>query len=271
MRKQLSRPGFLPMLAGLILSLLMHVTLAQAPQQGSGAAEPLVVATDTAFLPFEFKEDGRYVGFDIDLLDAIAKEMGIRYTLLPMDFANIFPSLADGRAAMAMAGITLTQERERSVDFSDPYFRSGLSLVVADGNTQIKKFDDLADKAVAVKRGTDGAVYVQRVAPQARLVYFQNTDAAFPYLEVAAGRLDALVQDTPNVLYYTRNKGKGFVRVVQSVDTENGFYAIALPKGSPLTPKVNAALRKVIGSGVYAGIYKKWFGVTPDIGGDAIR
>src|SRR5690606_26850059 len=116
------------------------------PGARAAPQEALVVATDTAFLPFEFRENGKYVGFDIDLLDLITHEMGVSYSLLPMDFSNIFASLTEAKADMAIAGITITQDRERSVDFSDPYFRSDISLVVAQENAAIHQFADLADK-----------------------------------------------------------------------------------------------------------------------------
>ncbi|AFK64153.1 glutamine ABC transporter periplasmic protein [Advenella kashmirensis WT001] len=251
---------------GLALAAFTFVMLYSVMPPGARAAraETLVVATDTAFLPFEFRENGKYVGFDMDLLDLITREMGVSYSLLPMDFSNIFANLTAGKVDMAIAGITITQERERSVDFSDPYFRSDISLVVAQGNTDINRFTDLVDKRVGVKRGTEAADYVNRMLPQAKVLYFQNMDAGFPYLEVAAGRLDALVHDTANVRYYSQNKGQGLVRVVDSVATPNNFYAIAMPKDSALTQRVNAALRKAIESGSYATIYRKWFGVAPD-------
>lgn len=234
------------------------------PGARSAQAETLVVATDTAFLPFEFKDNGKYVGFDMDLLDLVAKQMGVSYSLLPMDFSNIFANLTAGKVDMAIAGISITQERERSMDFSDPYFRSDISLVVAQGNTDIRRFGDLAGKQIGLKRGTDAVHYVSRTVPSAKISYFQNMDGGFPYLELVAGRLDALVHDTANVQYYTANKGKGLVKVVDTVVTGNNFYAMAFPKHSALTQRVNAALRETIKSGQYADIYRKWFGVAPD-------
>lgn len=227
-------------------------------------AETLVVATDTAFVPFEFREHGQYVGFDMDLLELIVNDMGVTYTLLPMDFANIFPSLTSGKVDMAIAGITITQDRERSVDFSAPYFHSDISLVVAAENTGIRHFADLAGKRVGLKRGTDAADYIRQTLPQAEVTYFQNMDGDFPYLEVAAGRLDALVHDTPNVRYFSQNQGRGLVKVVDTVATVNNFYAIATPKNSALTQRVNTALHKVIQSEDYINIYRKWFGVLPE-------
>lgn len=245
-----------------LCALMLCVTALTGARQAQ--AQDLVVATDTAYLPFEFKENGKYVGFDMDLLDAITNEMGVSYSLLPMDFSNIFANLAAGKVDMAIAGITITQERERSMDFSEPYFRSDISLVVASDNNDIRRFSDLAGKRIGVKRGTDAADYVSRTLPDAKITYFQNMDVGFPYLEVAAGRLDALVHDSANVRYYSEHNGTGLVKVSDTVTTQNNFYAIAMPKNSALTQRVNAAIRKAIQSGAYATIYQKWFGVAPD-------
>ncbi len=95
-----------------------------------GWAKDLVVATDTAFVPFEFKQGDRYVGFDIDLWDAIAKDMGVTYKLQPMDFNGIIPGLQTHQVDVGIAGITIKDERRRAVDFSDPYYDSGLLLIV---------------------------------------------------------------------------------------------------------------------------------------------
>src|SRR3546814_3569596 len=97
--------------------------------QASRAAD-LVVATDTAFVPFEFKQGDKYVGFDIDMWDAIAKEIGVTYTLQPMDFNGIIPALQTGQVDVALAGITIKDERKKVIDFSDGYYDSGFLLMV---------------------------------------------------------------------------------------------------------------------------------------------
>ena len=154
---------------GLALAAFAFLMLYSVMPPGARAAraETLVVATDTAFLPFEFKENGKYAGFDMDLLDLVTKRMGVSYSLLPMDFSNIFANLTAGKVDMAIAGISITQDRERSMDFSDPYFRSDISLVVAQDNTDIQRFGDLAGKRIGLKRGTDAVEYVSRTVPTA--------------------------------------------------------------------------------------------------------
>ncbi len=124
--------------------------------QGARAAD-LVVATDTAFVPFEFKEGDKYVGFDIDMWDAIAKEIGVTYTLQPMDFNGIIPALQTKQVDVALAGITIKDERKKAIDFSDGYYDSGFLLMVP-ADSAIKGADDLKGKILATKTGTSATV-----------------------------------------------------------------------------------------------------------------
>lgn len=93
-------------------------------------AADLIVATDTAFVPFEFKQGDKYVGFDIDLWDAVAKDIGVTYKLQPMDFNGIIPALQTKQVDVGLAGITIKDERKKAVDFSDGYYDSGFLLMV---------------------------------------------------------------------------------------------------------------------------------------------
>ena len=123
---------------------------------GAAQADDLIVATDTAFVPFEFKEGDKYVGFDIDLWDAIAQEIGVTYELRPMDFAGIIPALQTGQVDVALAGITIKPERQEVIDFSDGYYDSGLLLMVP-ADSKITSSADLAGKTLAVKTGTSSS------------------------------------------------------------------------------------------------------------------
>ena len=95
------------------------------------AAEEIVVATDTAFVPFEFKQDGVYTGFDIEMWNAIADELDLKFELRPMDFSGIIPALQTGQVDVALAGITIKPERQEVIDFSDGYYDSGFRMMVS--------------------------------------------------------------------------------------------------------------------------------------------
>ncbi|MGE0348377.1 glutamine ABC transporter substrate-binding protein GlnH [Hydrogenophaga sp.] len=226
---------------------------------GAAQAQTLVVATDTAFVPFEFKQGDKYVGFDIDLWDAVAKELGLAYKLQPMDFNGILPALQTKNVDVALAGITIKDERKKVIDFSDGYYDSGFMLMVPASST-VTGDKDLKGKSLAVKTGTSAADYAKANFKDTDLRLFPNIDNA--YLELATGRVDAAMHDTPNVLYFANTAGKGKVKVVGTQMMAHE-YGIGFPKGSPLVPKVNGALKKIKADGRYNAIYKKWFGTEP--------
>lgn len=239
------------LVAGLFAAALSLSSLA--------AAEDLVVATDTAFVPFEFKKGEKYVGFDIDLWEAIAGEIGVTYTLQPMDFNGIIPALQTKQVDVALAGITIKDERKKVIDFSDGYYDSGFMLMVP-ADSAVAGSADLKGKTLAVKTGTSATDYAKENFKETELRQFPNIDNA--YLELQTGRVDAAMHDTPNVLYYVATAGGGKVKAVGEQMMAHQ-YGIAFPKGSELVSKVNAALAKLKADGRYAAIYKKWFGVEP--------
>ncbi|UYO94513.1 glutamine ABC transporter substrate-binding protein GlnH [Pollutimonas sp. M17] len=240
-------------------AVLAGLALAMALPAGNAAAQnkELLVATDTAFVPFEFKQDGKYTGFDIELWDAIAKQAGLKYSLRPMDFNGIIPGLQTRNIDVALAGITIRDDRKKVIDFSDPYYESGLAILVGKDNNTIKTAKDLEGKMVAVKIGTATVDYLKANVPNAKLKLFPNIDNAF--LELATGRVDAVVHDTPNLQYFAKTGGQGRVKVVGSLKSGD-FYGIAFPKGSDLVPTVNKALKALQDNGQYDALYTKWFG-----------
>ena len=142
-----------------VVLLMVSVLLATS---GTAFAEKLYVGTDTSFVPFEYKgKDGNYTGFDIDLWAEIAKRIGVEYELKPMDFNGLIPGLTTGNLDVALAAIFIKSAREEKIDFSHPYFRAGLKVMVQADNTDIKSPADLKDKVVAVKLGTATVEYVE--------------------------------------------------------------------------------------------------------------
>lgn len=233
---------------GLSLTVASHAT-----------AERLLVATDTAFVPFEFMQDGKYVGFDIDMWAAIAEENGWEYELRPMDFSGIIPALQTGQVDVALAGITIRPDREEVIDFSDGYYDSGFTLMVP-VDSDIQGVEDLAGKSLALRMGTSAADYAEEHFTETTLRKLPNIDNA--YLELRTGRVDAAMHDTPNVLYYIATAGEGQVKAVGETMMAHQ-YGIGFPKGSALVEPVNATLANMREDGRYDAIYAKWFGVNP--------
>lgn len=242
---------------GFTLAALALAALLAAPAM----AAKLVVATDTNFPPFEFKDkDGKHTGFDVELWDAIAKEIGVEYDLQPMDFNGIIPGLQTKQLDVGIAGMTIKPERAEVVDFSDPYYDAGLLILVKADRTDINTIDDLKGKVVSTKLGTTSEDFCKKNAQAKEVKLFPNNDAMF--LELMAGGADAVVFDSPVIAEFMRTAGKGKVKVVGPLYMGQS-YGIAFPKGSELVPKVNAALKAMKEDGRYNALYKKWFGTDP--------
>lgn len=221
--------------------------------------EILRIGTDTNYVPFEFldEETGEYIGFDIDLMNEIAKEVGFEYELKPMDFAGIVPSLQTNQLDMAIAGISMNEEKEKTVDFSLPYYDAGTGILVRKDNDDIQTIDDLTGKVVATKQGTASYEYVTQLEGLQEIVPFPNIDQA--YMELQKGSADAVVFDSPALLYYMNTGGQGQVRILDDV-LDGQTFGIAFPKGSPLKIKVDEALTEIRNNGTYDALHEKWFG-----------
>lgn len=247
----MGRRSFIKSLAAIAM---LGASLAHAQGQ------TLIVGTDTSFMPFEFKQGNQYVGFDLDLWAEIAKSQGWTYKLQPMDFSGLIPALQTNNIDVALSGMTIREERRKVIDFSDPYYDSGLAAMVRVGNTSIKSINDLNGKVIAAKTGTATIDWINAHLKPKDIRQFPNIDQA--YLALEAGRVDAAMHDTPNVLYFVNHEGKGKVKVA-GTPVSGDKYGIGFPKGSPLVPKVNAELAKMKADGRYAELYKKWFGTVP--------
>lgn len=243
-------------IAVVIVALLMGNVSGVAYAEES---KRLVIGTDTNYVPFEFldQETGEYIGFDIELIDAIAEEVGFDYELKPMDFSGIIPALQTENLDIAIAGISMNPTREETIDFSDPYYDAGTAILVREEEEDIQTKEDLAGKVVATKQGTSSYEYVMEMDEIKEVVPFPNIDQA--YMELHKGTADAVVFDLPSVLYYINTSAQGKAKVLDDL-LEGQTFGIAFPKGSPLTNEVNIALAKLKEDGTYDEIHEKWFG-----------
>ncbi|WP_078408860.1 glutamine ABC transporter substrate-binding protein GlnH [Priestia abyssalis] len=271
MKHILKRYGFLLLLLICIGSLAGCGTNKESSGESSSTAvEPteestpqkIIVGTDTSYMPFEYLDEktGEYVGFDIDLLKAITEQAGIEYELKPMDFNGIIPALQTQNLDMAIAGITIKDERKEVIDFSRGYYNAGTSILVRADEKNINGVEDLKGKVIATKQGTASFDYATKIEGVGKVVPFPNIDQA--YMELEKGSADAVVFDSPNVLYYIKTAGEGKVKTVGGL-LEGQEFGIAFPKGSELTDKIDAALSAVMENGTYDELYKKWFGEEP--------
>ena len=160
-------------LMSLVAATLFGSALARAD------TKELVVGTDTSFMPFEFKQGDKYVGFDLDLWAEIAKDLGWKYKVQPMDFSGLIPALQTQNIDVALSGMTIKEERRKAIDFSDPYYDSGLAAMVQSGNTSIRSIDDLNGKVIAAKTGTATIDWIKAHLKPKEIRQFPNIDQAY--------------------------------------------------------------------------------------------
>jgi arginine/lysine/histidine/glutamine transport system substrate-binding/permease protein len=238
----------------IMLTSLSHVSVAWSEDP-----KPLSFATDPTYPPFEFSKDGALVGFDIDLLTAIGKAAGFKAKLESLPFDGIIPALKAGSYDGAIAAMVATEERAKTIDFSKPYFKTGLVIIVRADNTTINGKKDLEGQRIAVEIGSAPATLAGTI-PGAKVLTFNGSNA--PLLELANGNADAVIGDELASQYaITAGQAKGLKVVPGYVSTD--VYGIAFPKGSENVDLVNRGLQKVIDSGEYAEIYKQWFKTEP--------
>lgn len=216
--------------------------------------------TDPGFVPFEWQDPAskEYLGFDVDLIKAIGEKAGFTPVIKPMEFDGIIPALQTKTADGAIAGMTITDARAKVVDFSAPYYDSGLELLVAANNTDIKTIADLSGKSVATKTGSTGYDFMEKNKPEgAKNITYPNTSDM--YVALLGGNVQAVFHDAPNVAYFAKTKGQGKVKVLPTL-YEGQQYGIAFAKGDKWLAPTNKALAELKADGTYQKIYDKYFG-----------
>ena len=230
---------------------------------GQGGVEQITVASDISYPPFEFEKNGKPVGFDIDLMNEIAKKANLQVEYQNVTFDGIIPGLGNNLYDAGLSSFTITKAREQKVDFSDPYFNADQSLMVQ-SDSPIKSLDDVGDGIVGVQLGTTGELTAKEFKKQGKITgeirTFDTITDAFAALE--NGQIQAIINDFP-VSAYAARTGGGELEVVQTFQTGEQ-YGIAFPKDSDLVGPVNKALEDIKKDGTYAKIYKKWLGEKPD-------
>ena len=219
----------------------------------------LRVGSDIPYAPFEFGRDPDYQGFDIDIVNEIAKRLDVEAQFVKTPFDPIFRNLAQGRFDLVASAATITPERQKTVNFSVPYFPADQSLMIKRGS-DIKTVDDLAGKRIGVQLGTTGADYAKDEVKDADTVRsYDLIDDAFNALQ--SGQVDAVINDFPVSKYAERSKKD--LQVIQRIPTGE-TYGLGINKDdTKLKEEVDKALNEMKEDGTYTRIYKKWFGEDP--------
>ena len=214
----------------------------------------LYVGTNAEFEPFEYREGDNIVGFDIDLINEIAKLIGAEIEVVDMQFDGLLPALEAKKIDLIVAGMTATEERKKFVNFSEPYYNSKQSIVVLSNNTDITTFDNFAGKKVGVVLGYTGDILVSEMT-NVEVQKFNATSETI--LALKSQKVDAVVLDyEPAKNYVAQNKE---LKLIET-DSATEEYSIAMRKDdTELLTKVNDALKTINENGTYETLLSKYF------------
>ena len=225
---------------------------------GGGGGEPLTVGSDIPYPPFEQGKPGEYTGFDIELMEAIGEKIGRAPEFQDTSFETIFRDVAQGKFEAVISAATITEEREKAVDFSNPYYLSEQAVLVKEGS-DIESLEDLDGKTVAVQQGTTGQELAKEELGGSEVRPYPEGPDAVNALK--AGTVEGVIIDAP--VAQNAVEKSGGVEIAEKVPTEEE-YGIAVGQGeTELLEEINKGLEEVLDDGTYKKIYEKWFKLEP--------
>ncbi len=215
-----------------------------------GEGKKYVIATDTTFAPFEFENDnGQMVGIDLDLLAAIAEDQGFEYELQVVGFNAAVTALESGEVDAVIAGMSITEKREKLYDFSAPYFDSGVGMAVA-ADSEIASYEDLKGLQVAAKIGTEGCTFAESIADQYGFTIAQFEESAGMYQDVLSGTSAACFDDYP-VLGYEISRGTELKLPLPMEQGSSYGFAVLKGENAELLEMFDKGLANLKASGKY--------------------
>lgn len=214
----------------------------------------MYVGTNAEFEPFEYRESGNIVGFDIELVNEIAKLINKEIEIEDMAFDGLLPALQTKKIDLIIAGMTATEERKKNVNFSEPYYKSQQAMVVHKEENNIKTFDDLVGKEVGVVLGYTGDLIVSEIA-DVRVQRYNATSEAIMGLK--AQKVQVVVLDYEPAKNYSAQNPE--LKLVET-DSASEEYAIAIRKeDTQLLEDINKALNTLKENGTYETLLNKYF------------
>ncbi|MFZ7101335.1 MAG: basic amino acid ABC transporter substrate-binding protein [Peptococcaceae bacterium] len=234
---------------------------AETPKEAPQEEAVYRVGTEPTFPPFEMTDEktGDIIGFDIDLIKAIAEDQGIKLEIMNLGFDGLIPAVQTGNIDIIASGMSIRPDREEEVDFSEPYIDAGLAIAVAGDNEDINGQDDLQGKTVAVQIGTTGAAKAEELKNEGiikEIKTFNTVDIVM--MELMSGGVEAVINDKPvTEAYMAKQSGK--IKIVGEV-LESDSYGFAVKEGNQeLLEKINKGLQNVKDNGKYQELQKKYF------------
>ena len=222
---------------------------------GSKEDNTLVMATNAEFPPYEYYEGDEIVGIDAEFAAAIAEKLGMELKIEDMAFDSIIPAVQSGKDDFGAAGMTLTEDRMKEVDFSDSYYTGRQVIIVAEGNSEIAGPDDLEGKKIGVQQGTTGDIYASDDYGDENVERYNKGFEAVQALQ--QGKIDAvIIDDQPAQTFVKETKG---LKILETEYVEEE-YALCFKKESELVEKVNEAIEELKEDGTFDKIIDKYIG-----------
>ncbi|WP_084669036.1 ABC transporter substrate-binding protein [Spirulina major] len=259
--KLYSRRLFCQLGIGFTLSVAIAACNTPSEPEQTEAA-PLKVGLNVGNVPWEYEDEaGELVGFEVDLIEAIATALDREIEFIDMPFIDLFPALLSERIDVAIASITITEERLETLDFAQPYYDSDQSLTVR-SDSEIERLEDMAGKVVAVDNGSTGDQWVTENQDRYQFAEIVRYEGLNPAMEdLAAGAFDGYISDLPATTYYVQDHDD--LAVVERIPTGEQ-YSMMFAKGNPLRDQCNEVISTLKQDNTLAAIHEKWFGVAPD-------
>ena len=249
------------MIARYLKAVVVGTALLGATTTSAVAQDKLTVGANIGNVPWQFQDDsGDTVGFEVDLVNEVAKRLGAEVDIQNIPFNGLFSAVQSGRIDIAISSITITDERLKSVAFAQPYYDSDQSLTSAEGGPG--SLDEMKDKVVGVDTGSTGDMWATEQSATYGFSDIRRYEGLAPaMLDLAAGRIDGYISDIPALLYYVKDKPN--LQVVQRIETGEK-YSMMFAKDAELRDKANDVLTELKGEGMIAALHEKWFGKAPE-------
>ncbi len=253
----------------MLTSIFIVFVLPSSPARARSIEEikktgQLRIGVEPGFIPFEMKlSNGEWIGFDVDMMEAYAKQLGVKVTFIDTKWDGIIPALMAGKFDLIVSGMTITEERKKAVVFSDPYYDAGLLVMISAAAKE--KFQNLSDLdkpdiKIAVKQGTTGDIFAKKTVKNAAVVKLESeSDAAN---SVLLGKVDAFVYDKPFLKLFAGMKD-GKVKLLEDLLSQEQFGAAARPQDKSLVASFNEFLKTWKASGGYAAAMDTHFVQMP--------
>jgi len=218
------------------------------------------IATESSYKPFSYTDaDGKLIGYEIELVDALCAQMKAKCEVISQDWDGLIPGLNAQKFDAAIAGMSITPERKEVVEFSEPYFHSGIILIGKKGDDV--SVDALKGQPIASQRSTVASQYLQDKHADADIKLYDTQDNA--YLDLTSGRVRAMMSDKVTGIDWLKTEaGKDYEVKGQEISTNDDAMGIAFRKGDPLVAKFNKALAELKDNGTYDQITGSYFGTS---------